>query len=86
MIKFSTWSVCILPSEGYVSGGDKMQKYGEIGTGYIEGHHTIPISDMNENRKTKIDDIVLVCSNCHRMLHRKRPWLSIDDLKEILHT
>ncbi|MGD6964070.1 HNH endonuclease [Fictibacillus phosphorivorans] len=62
---------------------DFVEHYGELGEGYIEGHHTKPISDMSENEATKVEDIALVCANCHRMLHRKRPWLSIKELKNI---
>jgi HNH endonuclease len=58
--------------------------YGGIGEGYIEGHHTKPISEMAENEETKVEDIALVCANCHRMLHRKRPWLTINELKKLL--
>lgn len=58
--------------------------YGDIGEGYIEGHHTKPISEMAENEQTKVEDIALVCANCHRMLHRKRPWLSLSELKGLL--
>ncbi len=61
-----------------------MERYGEIGDGYIEGHHTKPISEMSENEQTKVEDIALVCANCHRMLHRKRPWLSITELKNLI--
>lgn len=63
---------------------DFKEHYGEIGEGYIEGHHTKPISEMGENEETKVEDIALVCANCHRILHRKRPWLSINELKELL--
>ncbi|NOR56502.1 MAG: restriction endonuclease [Sulfurovum sp.] len=59
-------------------------KYGEIGDDFIEGHHTKPVSEFNDSTFSKIEDIALLCSNCHKMVHRKRPWLSIDDLKEIL--
>jgi len=59
-------------------------RYGDIGKGYIEGHHTKPVSEMAENEKTKVEDIAIVCANCHRMLHRKRPWLTINDLKKLL--
>lgn len=59
-------------------------KYGELGKDYIEAHHTIPVSEMEEGHKTTIDEIVLVCSNCHKMLHRKRPWLNADEIKKIL--
>jgi len=63
---------------------DFEKKYGERGRDFIEAHHTIPVSDMVIGQKTKIDDIALVCSNCHRILHRTRPWLSMKRLKEIL--
>lgn len=58
--------------------------YGELGKKYIEAHHIKPVSQMAENEKTSIDDIVMVCSNCHSMIHRKKPWLIIDKIKEIL--
>jgi HNH endonuclease len=61
-----------------------LEKYGEIGKGFIEAHHTKPISELTEVTETRISDLVFVCSNCHRMLHRQRPWLSKDDLKLIL--
>jgi hypothetical protein len=59
------------------------QTYGEIGIGFIEAHHTIPVSELAGRRKTKINQIALVCSNCHRMLHRKRPWLGIHKLRKL---
>jgi ssDNA-binding Zn-finger/Zn-ribbon topoisomerase 1 len=59
-------------------------RYGKVGTDYIECHHTKPISELKENEGTKLEDIALVCANCHRMLHRKRPWLSIEQLKSLL--
>ena len=58
--------------------------YGDIGQGFIEAHHSKAISLLDENEKTKIDDIIMVCSNCHRMLHRKRPWLDKQNLTKLL--
>lgn len=60
------------------------QKYGPRGKGFIEAHHTIPVSKLRSNTKTKIKDIALVCSNCHRMLHRRRPWLTMAELRSLL--
>ena len=31
-----------------------------------------------------IDDLSWVCSNCHRMIHRQKPWLSIEELNAII--
>lgn len=67
-----------------ICGFDFSVKYGEIGKNYIEAHHTIPVSEMEEGSKTKVEDIVLVCSNCHRMLHRRRPWLLKDELRKLV--
>lgn len=65
-------------------GFDFYKQYGKIGEDYIEGHHSIPVSELNENDKTKPEDIVLLCSNCHRMVHRRRPWLKKEELKELI--
>ena len=67
-----------------VCGFDFKKNYGELGEKFIEAHHIKPVSQMTENEKTSIDDIVMVCSNCHSMIHRKKPWLTIDKLKTIL--
>lgn len=66
-------------------GFDFLATYGEVGRGFIEAHHTKPISSLHEDgEETSIDDLVLVCSNCHKMLHRRRPWLGINELSDLL--
>lgn len=59
-------------------------KYGQLGASFIEAHHVFPISQLKEETPIKIEDLAMVCSNCHRMLHVKRPWLNIDELQNIL--
>ena len=54
--------------------------YGDRGLGVIECHHTQPVETLPEGHNTHLDDLALVCSNCHRMIHRRRPWLSIAKL------
>ena len=61
---------------------DFSRSYGEIGNDFIEAHHTVPISSGEV--KTKVKDIAMVCSNCHKMLHRKRPWLEMKHLKKLV--
>lgn len=63
---------------------DFEEMYGALGEGFIEAHHTIPVSELDEDAQTRIEDIALVCSNCHRMLHRRRPWLEMHQLKNLL--
>lgn len=63
---------------------DFLATYGELGRGYIEAHHTVPVSELEPGSETRPEDIALVCSNCHRMLHRRRPWLRMHELRQIL--
>lgn len=54
--------------------------YGERGQGFIEAHHTKPISEMVEGEVTRIEDIAMLCSNCHRMIHRS-PLITVEELR-----
>ncbi|MDD3448369.1 MAG: HNH endonuclease [Gammaproteobacteria bacterium] len=65
-------------------GFDFEKEYGELGREFIEAHHTKPVSELHQDgEETKKEDIALVCSNCHRMLHRRRPWLEMNELKKL---
>jgi len=56
--------------------------YGELGAGFIHVHHLTPISEIGEEYKLDpIKDLRPVCPNCHAMLHKKNPPLSIEQLK-----
>jgi 5-methylcytosine-specific restriction protein A len=57
--------------------------YGNLGEGFIECHHNKPVSRMKLDDVTRLNDLSLVCSNCHRMLHRKLT-LSVKSLKELI--
>lgn len=66
-----------------ICGFDYQKFYGPRGENFAECHHTKPISELSENDSTKLSDLAIVCANCHRMIHKSRPWLSINELKEI---
>lgn len=59
-------------------------KYGDAGRGFIECHHKVPLAQIKSSRKTSLDDLALLCANCHRVIHRNINTLSIQDLKSIL--
>ena len=65
-------------------GFDFLVTYGKRGDGFIECHHNKPVSKMKLGEKTNIMDLALLCSNCHRMVHRRKPWLSVPELKDLL--
>ena len=56
--------------------------YGRRGEGYVEVHHVVPLYISGEVA-TRVADLALVCSNCHRMIHRI-PWLTPGELRTSL--
>ena len=63
--------------------------YGDLGDGYIECHHLNPLSeradsDWPKELVTSIEQVAVLCANCHRMIHRRRPALSIEDLRDLI--
>lgn len=65
-------------------GFDFAVHYGAHGKEFIECHHTKPVFTLSPGDKTHLDDLALVCSNCHRMIHRREPWLSIAGLRKLI--
>lgn len=69
---------------------DFLDFYGDRGRGYIEIHHTHPvhtyeIEGRREDITRALEKLVPLCSNCHRMIHRKRGHLlSPKELKELI--
>jgi len=60
--------------------------YPGLGKGFIECHHKQPIS-LGGVRITKVQDLAIVCANCHRMLHRKNEegnYYNIDELRGLI--
>jgi len=69
-----------------VCGFDFNSFYGKaLGEKFIEAHHKKPISERPERQwseelRSTIDDIEVLCANCHRMIHRRRPALTVEEL------
>jgi len=71
-----------------VCGFDFEVKYGDIGKGFIEIHHKIPVyqyeqDDTDKIIKDALINLVPVCSNCHRMIHRAKT-LSFEEFKKLV--
>ncbi len=64
-----------------VCGFDFEATYGDLGRGFAECHHIKPLADLKPGQKTWLDDLAIVCANCHRMLHRGKPWMSLEALR-----
>lgn len=68
-----------------VCGFDFQKVYGILGKGFVEVHHVIPLSDGKKRETNPKTDLTVVCSNCHRMIHRKKNiTLTVGELKKKL--
>ncbi|TFH47552.1 MAG: hypothetical protein E4H01_08075 [Lysobacterales bacterium] len=64
-------------------GFDFRERYGDLGQEFAECHHEKPLSELKPGERTKIRDLRIVCANCHRMIHRPRPWLAVAEFANL---
>jgi 5-methylcytosine-specific restriction enzyme A len=74
-----------LPIACEVCDFDFGRTYGAHDTDYIECHHRTPLY-VTGATQTRLTDLALLCSNCHRMVHRTKLCLTVDELKDIVAT
>ena len=58
--------------------------YGEYGMEFCEVHHLTPLSKADGAVKTTLADLAVVCSNCHRIIHKQNPMHTIEYLRKYL--
>jgi 5-methylcytosine-specific restriction protein A len=64
---------------------DFASRYGPLGNGFIHVHHLMALHTVPEGyRVNPIADLVPLCPNCHAMVHRRDPMLTIDELRDLL--
>lgn len=65
---------------------DFSKKYGaELGSGFIHVHHLLDIALIGKEYKVDpINDLRPLCPNCHAMVHRIKPAMHPDQLREII--
>ena len=55
------------------------------GLACCEVHHLSPLALGPTAEPTPLSDLAIVCSNCHRMIHRSDPPLAVAMLRQDLH-
>jgi 5-methylcytosine-specific restriction protein A len=45
------------------------QRYGALGEGYAHVHHLTPLGSRETGTVTTLDQLAIVCANCHAMIH-----------------
>ncbi len=65
-----------------VCGFDFGRVFGTLGKGFIHVHHVVPIGRVGKAYKINpIADLISVCPNCHAMIHRAEPPLTVEQLR-----
>jgi len=64
-------------------GFDFAKEYGPAGNGIIDIHHTKPLHTLKPGETTKLSELALLCANCHRVIHSKRDWLSVEQVRAL---
>ena len=67
-----------------VCGFDFSATYGSLGVGFCEVHHLSPLSASDESVATTLADLAVLCSNCHRIIHRSDPMISVAELSMVV--
>ena len=57
--------------------------YGKNARGYCEVHHKIPLHEAEHTTQTRMEDLVILCANCHRVLHLKNPPYTLDEVRSM---
>lgn len=46
-----------------------------------EIHHRLPLAFASEPVKTSLNDLAVLCPNCHRAIHRITPLMSVEEFR-----
>ena len=66
-------------------GFDFKKMYGVLGEDFIIVHHIVPVSKIGADYVIDpVRDLITLCANCHAMIHRQDPPLSLEQLRIIV--
>ena len=67
-----------------VCGFDSVYFYGELGNDLMEIHYNKELIDEPGLESSSMEDFIIVCSNCHKVLDKNFRLLNADNLKKIV--
>lgn len=63
---------------------DFAERYGKLGVGFAECHHLRPLHLLTGATTVRLEDLAILCANCHRIIHRVSPMMSVVELRRVV--
>lgn len=67
-----------------VCGFSFSRAYGSAASDYCEVHHLLPISEVEHTTRTRMEDLAILCANCHRVVHLNDPPYTLNQVRSLL--
>jgi hypothetical protein len=67
-----------------VCGFSFRRAYGNVASDYCEVHHLLPLSEVEHATQTRMEDLAILCANCHRVVHLKNPPYTLNQVRSLL--
>ena len=58
--------------------------YGKVAESFCEVHHLVPLKSLKVATEIKLDDLAILCSNCHRVVHMRYPPYELKEVRDML--
>lgn len=58
--------------------------YGTNASDYCEVHHLLPLSEVEHSIRTALEDLAILCANCHRVVHLHNPPYTLDQVRDMI--
>lgn len=58
--------------------------YGPAATDYCEIHHLQPLAEVEHTTRTRMEDLAILCANCHRVVHLHNPPYTLKQVRSML--
>lgn len=69
-----------------VCGFSFRRAYGNKAAQYCEVHHLLPLAELERAAKTRVEDLAILCANCHRVVHLRNPPFALEEVRGMLAT
>jgi hypothetical protein len=67
-----------------VCGFSFRRAYGSAASDYCEVHHLLSLAEVEHTTRTRLEDLAILCANCHRVVHLNNPPYTLDQVRSLL--